>query len=368
MADQITNYKCPSCGGPLHFSDATQDVVCDYCDSHYTVEQIEALYEKQDNAAAAAAAAADAEKTEWECASSEDWDGSDENLKAYNCPSCGAELICDDTTAAGSCPYCGNPTIVPGQLQGMLKPDYVIPFKLDKNAAMNALRSHYKGKKLLPTSFTKENHIEELKGVYVPFWLFDGEAYADLNYDAQRTMTTTTRNERIITTEHFVLHRAGTVPFQKIPVDAASKMPDAHMDAIEPFDYSELKPFSTAYLAGYYADKYDVSIADSAKRADDRATQTARDIMRSTCGGYEAVTESGGHVDLYRGKVHYALLPVWMLTTKWNGQNFLFAMNGQTGRLIGDLPVDKGKYWKYFAAALVIGGAVVTALMTMLMG
>ena len=368
MADQITNYQCPACGGPLHFSNETQDLACDYCGSHFSVEQIEAQYAAHDEAAAAAAEGEGQQQAapgEWQLASDEGWESEGADLRAYNCPSCGAELICDATTAATSCPYCGNPTIVPGQLHGMLKPDYVIPFKLDKNAAMNALRSHYKRKKLLPKTFTSENHIEEIKGVYVPFWLFDGEVYANLRFNGTRTHVTETRNERITTTEHFVLHREGTVPFEKIPVDGSSKMPDAHMDAIEPFDYTELKPFSTAYLPGYYADKYDVTMEDSASRADERAVQTARDTMRSRCGGYETVTEAGGQVQLRRGRVHYALLPVWVLSTKWNGQNFLFTMNGQTGKLIGDLPVDKGRYWQYFGIAAVIASAVATAVISL---
>ena len=372
MPDQITNYQCPACGGPLHFSNATQDLACEYCGSHFPVAQIEALYAQHDATAAAATAAQNAAPQQqsgddaWQMDAQTNWTGDGQDLVAYNCPSCGAELICDQTTAASSCPYCGNPTIIPGQLQGMLKPDYVIPFKLDKNAAMNALRNHYKGKKLLPNSFTKENHIEEIKGVYVPFWLFDGEAYADLVFDATRTHVTETRNERITTTEHFKLHRAGNVPFQMIPVDGSSKMPDEHMDAIEPFDYSELKPFSNAYLPGFFADKYDVGMEESSSRADERAEQTARDAMRARCLGYETVMEAGGQVLLHRGKVHYALLPVWMLSTKWNGQNFLFTMNGQTGKLIGNLPVDKGKYWRYFGIATLIATAAVTAILTFL--
>ena len=372
MPDQITNYQCPACGGPLHFSNATQDLACEYCGSHFPVAQIEALYAQHDATAAAATTAQNAAPQQqsgddaWQMDAQTNWTGDGQNLVAYNCPSCGAELICDQTTAASSCPYCGNPTIIPGQLQGMLKPDYVIPFKLDKNAAMNALRNHYKGKKLLPNSFTKENHIEEIKGVYVPFWLFDGEAYADLVFDATRTHVTETRNERITTTEHFKLHRAGNVPFQMIPVDGSSKMPDEHMDAIEPFDYSELKPFSNAYLPGFFADKYDVGMEESSSRADERAEQTARDAMRARCLGYETVMEAGGQVLLHRGKVHYALLPVWMLSTKWNGQNFLFTMNGQTGKLIGNLPVDKGKYWRYFGIVTLIATAAVTAILTFL--
>lgn len=363
MSDQITNYQCPACGGPLHFSNESQDLACDYCDSHFSVADIEAYYAQKDEVAASSVTE---ESNTWEMGSEEEWDAAGDQMRVYNCPSCGAELICDETTAASSCPYCGNPTIVPGQLQGMLRPDYVIPFRLDKEAAKNALRSHYQGKKLLPKTFSKENHIDEIKGIYVPFWLFDGEAETDLFYNATRSFVTETRNERIITTEHYNLRRAGTVAFSRIPVDASSKMPDAHMDAIEPFDFSELQPFSTAYLPGFFADKYDVSVEDSAERADTRAEKTARDIMRQSCTGYESVREVGGDVRLRRGKVHYALMPVWMLNTSWHGQNFLFAMNGQTGKIVGDLPTDKGRWWGYFAATAAVVAAVVTAILTLM--
>ena len=134
------------------------------------------------------------------------------------------------------------------------------------------------------------------------------------------------------------------------------------MDSIEPYDYSGLKAFSTAYLPGFLADKYDVSVKDSQKRADTRCASTLEDALRGTVTGYDSCTLEHKQIDLKRGKVHYALLPVWMLHTKWNGQDFLFAMNGQTGKFVGNLPVDKaakmvgdlptskGKFWGLFAA------------------
>jgi len=368
MSDKTTNYQCPACGGPLHFSDATQDLTCDYCDSHYSVEEIEELFSEKDAAAAEAQAqqeAADAASA-WELGSETDWDAETEHLRAYNCTGCGAELICDENTAATACPYCGNPTIIPGQLTGMLKPDYVIPFQLDKEAAMNGLRKHYQGKKLLPDAFARENQIGKIQGIYVPFWLFDGRAHADFRFNATRTHVRETRDERITSTEHYNLYRTGDLAFRKIPADASSKMPDDLMDSLEPFDYSQLKPFSTAYLPGFLADKYDVTVEDCSDRADQRAARTAKDVLRSSCIGYDTVTEAGGNVSVQRGKVYYAMLPVWVLNTKWHGRDYLFAMNGQTGKMIGDLPTDKGKYWRYFAivaAAVTVAGAALMSLL-----
>ena len=358
MASQITNYQCPSCTGPLRFDGASGMLACDYCGSRFTVQEIEALYRDKDEAAAAASAAAQAQEPEY---TPGNW-AEDEGLRVYNCPSCGAELICDETTAATSCPYCNNPSIVPGQLSDMLKPDYVIPFKLDKEAAKKALKNYYRGKKLLPNAFSDRNHIEEIKGVYVPFWLFDGTVDADMRFQGTRVNSVTTGREIITTTEYYRVRRSGLVSFDKIPADASSKMPDAHMDAIEPYDYAELKPFSNAYLPGFLADKYDVKPEDCYARVDLRAQNTAEELIAGTVSGYSSCTPESRQISVRRSRTSYALLPVWLLATNYDGKNYLFAMNGQTGKLIGDLPVSKGKMLAWFAGIALPLMALLTAL------
>ena len=365
MASQITNYQCPACTGPLHYGGGSGMLECDYCGSKFTVQEIEALYRDKDEAAAAASAAAQAQ-AEQQAQEPEhspaNW-AEDSGLRVYNCPSCGAELICDETTAATSCPYCNNPSIVPGQLSDMLKPDYVIPFKLDKEAAKKALRNYYRGKKLLPKEFSDRNHIEEIKGVYMPFWLFDGTVDADLSFQGTRVNSVTTGREIITTTEFYRVRRAGLVDFDKIPADASSKMPDAHMDAIEPYDYSELRPFSNAYLPGFIADKYDVRPEDCYRRVDERAQNTAVEMLSGTVSGYSSCTPESRQISIRRSRTSYALLPVWLLATKYNGKNYLFAMNGQTGKLIGDLPVSRGKALAWFAGIALPLMALMTALL-----
>ena len=253
MASQVTNYKCPACTGPLHFVGASGKLECDYC---------------------------------------------------------GAQLICDATTAATSCPYCGNPTVVPGQFAGTLKPDFVIPFKLSREDAIQRLKQHYKGKVFLPKSFSSENHLQEISGVYVPFWMFSGKAEGDVHFDATRSRTYKSGDYRITETDHYDAYRAGSLAFEKIPVDGSEKMPDEHMDSIEPYDYSELKPFSTAYLPGFLADKFDVTAEDSRQRADSRCAGTLRSALEKTVSGYETCSARESNTTIKRGKVHYALMPV----------------------------------------------------------
>ena len=374
MTTQVTNYQCPSCTGPLHFSGASGRLECEYCDASYDVAEIEALYaEKEKNAAAAKQTAKEGsagqsvpsvDGSAWDTSDfCEDWGAEGDGMRVYGCPSCGAQLICEESTAAASCPYCGNPTVVPGQFSGALRPDFIVPFKLSKEEAVKALKSHYKGKFFLPKSFISENHVQEIRGIYVPFWMFDGEAEGDAHYEATRSRTYRSGDYEITETKHYDVYRAGTVTFEKVPVDASSKMPDGHMDSIEPYDYKELKPFSTAYLPGFLADKFDVTVEQSRQRADQRCEGTLASALRGTVKRYDLCILRDSSVHLRRGKVHYALMPVWMLNTKWHGKDFIFAMNGQTGKLVGDLPVSWGKFWGLFAAIAlplsVIGSALV---------
>ena len=385
MPTQVTNYQCPACTGPLHYSAKSGKLACDYCDSSFDVAEIEALYARKEAEAAAAKQAADAKAEAAQAAKAEaaeaaaasggwdtsdlsrDWGAEADGLRVYSCPSCGAELICDQSTAATACPYCGNPAIVPGQFSGALRPDYILPFRLSKDDAVQALRAHYKGKPFLPRSFTSANHIEQIQGVYVPFWLFDGGAEGAASYRASNTNVFETGDYEITETRHYHVVRAGSLAFEKIPVDASSKMPDDHMDSIEPFDYAQLRPFSTAYLPGYLADKYDVTIDDSRDRADTRCRETLAQALRDTVTGYGACVTEREDIALRRSKVHYALLPVWMLSTTWHGQDFLFAMNGQTGKLVGDLPTDRGRFWGMFAAIAAPLTVALTAILQFLL-
>lgn len=374
MPTQVTNYQCPACTGPLHFVGSSGKLECDYCGSKYDVAEIEALYAEKEQKAADAQKAAEEKNaqtastdTGWDTSGlSGDWGQDAAGMKSYSCPSCGAELICDASTAATACPYCGNPSVVPGQFTGSLKPDFVLPFKLSKDDAVKALKAHYKGKPFLPRAFTAENHVQEIKGVYVPFWMFDGEAEGSAQYEATRSRSFTSGDYEVTETDHFDVYREGSLAFSRVPVDASSKMPDDYMDSIEPYDYTELKPFSTAYLPGFLADKYDVSVEDSRDRANRRCAGSLVNALEKTVTGYASCNETGRSIQLKRGKVHYALLPVWILNTRWEDKDFLFAMNGQTGKLVGNLPVSTKRVIGLFAAIAALLVAIsVTAILLM---
>ena len=268
----------------------------------------------------------------------------------------------DENTAATACPYCGNPVVMMGKLSGSLKPDLVIPFQLDKKAAKAALKKHYSGKRLLPRVFREENHIDEIKGVYVPFWLFDAGAEAHIRYKATRMRHWSDNDFDYTETSFFSVTRGGTLAFADVPVDGSTKMTDALLESIEPFDLSQAVDFQTAYLAGYLADKYDVDAEQSIQRANKRIQKSTEEAFAATVQDFVTVTPESSSIRLEKGTVKYALLPVWLLNTTWNGQNYTFAMNGQTGKLVGDLPMDKGAYKKWlFGLTGLIGAACFAA-------
>lgn len=297
------------------------------------------------------------------------WDSSEtDNLRAFNCNSCGAQLLVDQVTAVTSCPYCGNNAVVPGQLSDVLKPDYVIPFKLSKDDAIAALKNYYGGKKFLPNSFTEGNHLEEIQGVYVPFWLYSGTAEGNATFNGRNIRTWSDSKNMYTETDHFLLHRSGIMSFHNVPVDGSTRMPDAHMDAIEPFDYSEMVPFSVGYLPGYVTDRYDLDVLECDQRARGRVENTCADALQETATGYMEIDLNHVESDVLWTDVSYALLPVWMLHTKWNDQDFLFAMNGQTGKFIGDLYIDNGKVMRRFALLFIPMAIVIAAVIIFLFG
>ena len=226
-------------------------------------------------------------------------------------------------------------------LSGELRPDILIPFKLDKKAAKAGLMKHLEGKKLLPKIFKDQNHIDEIRGIYVPFWLFNTEADANIRYRGTRTRFWSDSKYNYTETSYFLINRGGTIGFEKVPVDGDSKIPDDLMESIEPYDLKEAVPFQAAYLAGYLADRYDVDSEKSAPRANERVKKSVERAFEETVTGYATVMTENSSVQLRDGSAQYALLPVWILNTTWEGKHYLFAMNGQTGKFVGDLPADK---------------------------
>ncbi len=348
-------YKCPCCGGAIAFDSALQKMKCPYCDTEFEMETLRDYDAELKNESP--------NDMKWETPEENTWQtGETDGLRSYVCQSCGGEIIGDATLAATSCPFCGNPVVMTEQFAGICRPDYVIPFKLDKKAAKEGLIRHLTGKRLLPKVFRDQNHVDEIRGVYVPVWLFDTDADAQVRYRATRVKHWSDSRYNYTETTHYSVHRGGSVGFEHIPVDGSQKMPDDLMESIEPYDFSEAVDFRTAYLAGFLADKYDVDAKQCADRANECVKRSTEEAFASTVTGYATVVAENTNICLHNGKVKYVLYPVWLLNTTWDGNKYLFAMNGQTGKFVGDLPVNK-KAARLWTLGLTLGvGAVLYGL------
>lgn len=352
----IQEYKCPCCGGAIAFDSTIQKMKCPYCEAEFEMDTLADYDEELKNE--------HDDDMSWEMNGGSEWrDGETDGLRSYVCKSCGGEIVGDESMAATSCPFCGNHVVMMDQFSGTLRPDCVIPFSLDKNAAKEALKKHYMGKRLLPKAFKDENHIDEVKGVYVPFWLFDAEAEADIRYRASKVRTWSDSSYNYTETRYYAVCRGGSIMFENVPVDGSEKMPDEWMESLEPFDFSKAVDFQTAYLAGFLADKYDVDAEKSVVRANERIKSSTEDAIAKTVTGYTTVTREAGSIQLHNGKVKYALFPVWILNTTWKGKPYMFAMNGQSGKMVGDLPVDKGAYKKWLFGLTGAIAAVIYAVL-----
>ena len=342
MSD-INEYKCPSCGGAIEFDSHSQKMKCPYCDTEFDLETLK----KYDEQLSKEAEQKD-DISDWQTDPGKQWqEGETDGMNVYTCKSCGGEIVSDENTGATSCPYCGNPVILTERFRGALRPDMVIPFKLDKKAAKEAYYKHIKGRPLLPKVFRRENHIDEIKGIYVPFWLFDADVAADARYKATKVRTWSDSDYDYTETSYYSVDRSGNMSFVSVPVDGSSRMSDDLMESIEPYKVADAVEFQTAYLSGYLADKYDVDAQQSTDRARERMKESAQDVLRDTVKGYASVIPENTNVRISGGDAKYALYPVWILNTTWRGKKYIFAMNGQTGRMTGDLPVDNGAYTRW---------------------
>ncbi len=327
----IKEYKCPNCGGAVKFDSSSQKMKCPYCDAEFEIKALEEYNFDW------------GEKKVEETLNESELD----DLSTGVCPSCAAELLGDKNTVAMVCPCCGNAQIVNQRLSGFLKPDYLIPFKQDKKAAIEALKKFSKGKRLLPDFFTQENHIKNIQGLYVPFWLFDAKADGHICYKATKEKSRKDSSFVYTETNFYSVVRDGSVSFEKIPVDGSEKMDDAYMDAIEPFNYKQLKEFNTSFLAGYIAEKYDVDAEKSKERAEKRIKASVEAEFARSIEGYNSVEIESSSINVKGSTPSYALFPVWVLNTKYKEKKYLFMMNGESGRLVGKLPIDTRKIWKY---------------------
>lgn len=320
------DHKCPNCDAVLKFNPHGGNWKCEYCRSEFNLDDLNKYEEKQKK-----------EEKQVQKVTNE------EGLDVYTCNNCGASIVVDPNVSTTSCVYCKNTAILKDKLHGEFNPNFVIPFKHTKEDAVVAFKKLGKGKPLMPKAFNIKKNIKEITGIYIPFWLYDFDAAGEMNADCKRITSWRSGNYRYTKTDTYLVTRGGNMNFEKVPVDGSKRFPNDIMNSIEPFDYNELKTFNYSYLSGFLSEKYDMTSDEVIEEAITRAKNSFIEEMKKDIRGYNTVIPTTNSINLNNTKKQYVLLPVWMLNVKYKDKIHTIAMNGQTGKMVGNIPVDVKK-------------------------
>ncbi len=348
---ETISYKCINCSGPLQYNAQKLKFYCEYCRSEFTEEELEKHFGKLD------------EQLETNEAVNEEADAQDvpegfedfaANTVMYTCESCGAEVIADKTTAATFCVYCHNPVVLSNRLTGTFKPNRVIPFMISEEDAQQKFFDFCKKKHFLPKNFISSAQLDMMKGVYYPYWLVDSLKDGNLFATAENIRTWTEGDYEYTETKTYKVKREGKIDFKDFPHPALEGDNSKALKYVNPYDDKDYKKFTMAYLSGFLAEKRNTERTDCQSDVDNELKVYAEKIYKSTIKGYDNVKVDSCNVKTLKESWDYAMLPVWMMTFNYEGKNFLYAMNGQTGKNYGELPVSKGKLAAFGAAMFIV--------------
>lgn len=396
-------YKCPSCSAPIEFDPASGLMRCDYCGTRTSVESVEAFSRSQAGAGPAQAdggygppgaggprtagpgapgssagpgapapgpgapagygtvppsgsvpapGTAPAPPTGWQAprplSAAEE-----RELSHLVCNSCGAEIVGDRTLIATRCGFCGNTFVAASRIRATQTPNFLIPFALDRKAMVAAFRKATKGKFLLPPAFRDEHTLTEATGAYLPYWFHDGQASGTLRFHAENYRHWSDSDYNYTETKVYDVVREGSVAFRGIPVCGTTKLEPARAEGVEPFDVQASRPFATAYLSGYVASSYDIAAKDTLERADTRARESLTEMVEGTVTGYSTLRRESCETRVDHTATWYALLPVWLIVISYAGKSYPFAVNGQTGEVVGTFPISRRRLNALYAAFMI---------------
>lgn len=354
-------YRCPNCSADLKFDPNKQKFCCEYCQSEFTHQEVSSMAqqvnEDQQNSANAPKPPIDertAEQTKQDIEFSE-------NTRLYQCPSCGAEIVSDMNTAASFCYYCHNPVILKGRVEGMYRPSKVLPFAFGKEKAVEYFNSWTKNKRYVPNDLVSEKQIEKMTGLYVPFWVADAVTRSRMTARGETIRKWTSGNYDYTQTKIFDVVRDLDIEYHGVPADGSKKIEDDLMESIEPFDYNETKDFDMAYLSGFLADKYDVEKEALYGRICQRMFENNRAAIDSSC-GYDRLVGKQMYENVNKLRWNYMLLPVWFMTFHYKGKIWEYAINGQTGKIAGELPIDDRKMRLHFLLVMAVTTLIILIL------
>lgn len=356
----VLQYKCPDCGADMSYDAKKKALSCPSCGKTLDIDIADEIHSEHDgnHSQDAKGSADDIDETYGDYEHFEEqstyttFEGTD--AQHYVCNNCGAELITDKDTTATQCSYCGAPMVLGDRLSGKMAPAKLIPFTISKEQAEKTFQKWCKKGLVTPKDFMTADRIKSITGMYVPFWLYDVNGRGEIHANATRVRSYTSGDYRITETRHYKIYRKVSLNFENVPVDASEKMPDDMMDKMEPYSYQDLKDFNTPYLSGFIAEKYNYTDKELLPRLKKKTDRYVESYIMSTIGSYSSVNVTQRIYDAKQRNASYTLLPVWMLAYDYHGKEYMFAMNGQTGKVAGKPPISKSKVALWFVSTAIV--------------
>lgn len=305
-------FKCKNCGGNVIYSPEKRGMFCPFCDSADSDERM---------------------------------DYNEEELTV--CPNCGGEVPVEQHTSATKCPYCDNYLIFNSRVEGEYEPKLIIPFRMGKETCKSRIRDKFKKCLFAPTDFLSEVRLNDMIGVYVPYWFYDYDVNCRFQGEGTKLKSWRAGDIQYTETSYYNVQRNIDIDFRKIPVDASIGMPDGVMDLMEPFEYGELETFKPEYMSGFYSEKYNMTSDMVENRANQKMRDDASKLVNESYSGYNTVRTIVNNVQVKDSDVTYGLLPIWKYIYTYKEKEYPFYVNGQTGKIVGTAPVSKAKIWSY---------------------
>jgi DNA-directed RNA polymerase subunit RPC12/RpoP len=306
----IIDHTCPGCDAPLNYNVEKEKWICEYCGNEYTLADL------KDNI--------------------EEFDNLDTNkITEYECSNCGAKVVTGDTTASTTCMYCGSSIIIKKNLVNDYHPDYIVPFKHNEEQIIEMFFNSIDPKKMCPKAFKNPNNIVRMTKLYVPFWFVSCDVMASVKGIIYK------KGKNRDVNIHY--RRLGSLELVDAPIKAKSIIPEEVIRGIEPFDLSEAKDFAYPYLAGMWAEAYDVT-KDDVEKSEIKSVmekEVINKLLKTATLFPNEYPPMEKNVFKSNYKFKYVLLPVWFIVINYNGRDYYFCVNDQTGKKYGEVPIKK---------------------------
>ncbi len=313
-------FKCKNCGGNAVYHPEKKAMWCPHCDSLDSQERLDT-----------------------------------ENME--NCSNCGAPLEqVGEFTSALKCSHCGAYIILKDRVEGKNRPHLILPFEISKEKAIEIIRKEFGNRMFTPDSFLEQATMNDFEGSYVPFWLYDYMSQIDYEGKATKVRVYRSGQYEITETSHYQVVRKLDIQFDKVPVDASKEKADDIMDLMEPYEYKALLDFEEKYMSGFQGEVVNFPEDEEENRAKEKVKSSAETMLSETISGYTTCVPLHKNINTIKQKAQFALMPVWVYRYNFRGKEYVYHVNGQTGKVIGEKPTDKRKARWYSAAVAVMFG------------